>query len=107
MKLNTKQLRKQKNTITISTIESLKDIEPYFIERKTNMQGDYKDRFIKEYSELKDRTLKLERLLDKYLHNELDFKPNCDYNLLYEQFIYMSNYLKVLEIRAEIEGINI
>ena len=29
MKLNTKQLRKQKNTITISTIESLKDIEPY------------------------------------------------------------------------------
>ena len=34
MKLNTKQLRKQKNTITISTKESLKDIEPYFIERK-------------------------------------------------------------------------
>lgn len=36
MKLNTKQLRKHKNTITISTKESLKDIEPYFIERRSN-----------------------------------------------------------------------
>lgn len=36
MKLNTKQLRKQKNTITISTKESLKDIEPYFIEEESN-----------------------------------------------------------------------
>jgi hypothetical protein len=35
MKLNTKQLRKQKNTITISTKESLKDIEPYTRERGT------------------------------------------------------------------------
>ena len=37
MKLNTKQLRKQKNTITISTTESLKDIEPYFIKREEPM----------------------------------------------------------------------
>jgi hypothetical protein len=36
MKLNTKQLRKQKNTVTISTKESLKDIEPYFIEKESN-----------------------------------------------------------------------
>ncbi len=67
----------------------------------------YQERFIKEYNELHDRTVKLDNMLKKYKNGELNFEPDCPYELLYTQLIYMVNYLCVLEKRAEIEGIKL
>ena len=67
----------------------------------------YQERFIKEYNELHDRTVKLDNMLKKYKNRELDFEPNCPYELLYTQLIYMVNYLCVLEKRAKIENIKL
>ena len=67
----------------------------------------YQEIFIKEYNELHDRTVKLDNMLKKYKNGELDFEPDCPYELLYTQLIYMINYLCVLEKRAEIEDIKL
>lgn len=68
---------------------------------------DYKERFKVEYAELKERYDKLHKMLVKYEAGTLDFKPTCSIELLKEQASYMGNYLRVLEIRAEIEKIEI
>ena len=68
---------------------------------------DFKERFRAEYFQLKDRTEKLEAMLNKYRLGTLNFTPNCSYELLYEQFIYMKQYLRLLESRAKIENISI
>ena len=67
----------------------------------------YQERFIKEYNELHNKTVKLDNMLKKYKNGELDFEPDCPYELLYTQLIYMVNYLCVLEKRAEIENIKL
>lgn len=68
---------------------------------------DYKERFKKEYRELKQRYNKLHKMLIKYEANTLDFEPTCSLELLKEQASYMGNYLRILEIRAEIEKIQL
>ena len=67
----------------------------------------WEERFVKEYFELKDRTEKLGNMLSAYLADELNFTPNCSYNLLHEQYVYMKNYLDVLKRRAIIECIDL
>lgn len=71
---------------------------------QTNME-DWKERFIKEYKELKDKYDKLDRMTVKYEAVTLDFEPNCSLELLKEQKMYMGNYLRILKIRSEIEKI--
>ena len=36
---------------------------------------------------------------------DFNFTPKCDYELLYEQLVYMRQYQRILECRAEIEGV--
>lgn len=67
----------------------------------------YQVRFLNEYNELKVRTFRLKNMLAKYKKGELDFKPDCSYELLHEQYIYMKQYLDVLKRRARIENIDI
>lgn len=67
----------------------------------------YKKRMLKEYFELKERTEKLGRLLDKHLYGELDFELNCPVALLESQYYTMQAYLSILAQRAEIEGIEL
>lgn len=69
------------------------------------ISSDYKDRFKAEYIQTKIRYDKLNQLLAKLDAKTLDFEPNCSKSLLMEQKHYMSEYLRVLEIRAEIEAI--
>ena len=69
--------------------------------------GDYKDRFKAEYFQTKIRYDKLHRMLIKYEANTLTFEPKCSIELLKEQKMYMGNYLRMLEIRAEIENIEL
>ena len=68
---------------------------------------DWKERVVQEYKELKERYNKLHKMIVKYEAGTLDFTPNCSLGLLKEQEMYMGEYLRVLEIRSEIEGIDL
>ena len=68
---------------------------------------DWKERFVHEHKELKERYNKLHKMLIKYEAGTLDFTPNCSLELLKEQKMYMGEYLRILEIRSEIEDIDL
>ena len=68
---------------------------------------DWKERVVQEYKELKERYNKLHKMIIKYEASTLDFTPNCSLELLKEQKKYMGEYLRILEIRAEIENIDL
>lgn len=61
----------------------------------------------REYHETKERYEKLNRLLVKHAASTLDFTLKCPIELLKAQREHMSDYLYTLEIRAEIEGVNL
>lgn len=69
--------------------------------------SDYKERFKAEYLQTKIRYEKLHTMTIKYEAGTLGFEPSCSLELLKEQKSYMGNYLRMLEIRAEIEQINL
>ena len=68
---------------------------------------DFKDRARAEYYQLKIRHKGLARMLKKYKEGTLEFTPNCSYDLLHTQLVYMEYYMNVLEERAKIEGIEL
>ena len=68
---------------------------------------DYKDRFKAEYYQTKIRYDKIHKMLIKYEAGTLGFEPSCPLEILEKQACYMGNYLKTLEIRAEIEKIEL
>ena len=68
---------------------------------------DYKERFKAEYLQTKIRYQKLHRMCIKYEAGTLDFTPTCSLELLKEQKAAMGRYLGCLEVRAEIEGIEL
>lgn len=74
---------------------------------KMRGSADYKERFKAEYCQTKIRYDKLHQMLIKYEAGTLDFTPTCDIEILERQARYMGNYLKCLEIRAEIEKIKL
>ncbi len=67
----------------------------------------YKDRFKAELYQLAKRRENLGKFLKKYKNGELDFKPDCSYETLHEQYIYMGLYLDVLYLRAGIEQVTL
>lgn len=67
----------------------------------------WKERFVQEYVELKEKAEKLSAMLEKYQAGTLPFTPKCSYNLFYEQYVYMKQYLRVLRERASIEGVEL
>lgn len=69
--------------------------------------NDYKDRFIAEYVQTKIRYEKLHKMIVKYEAGKLDFTPSCSLELLKKQASAMGNYLYILEMRAEIEGVDL
>lgn len=71
------------------------------------LDADYKKRFIAEYWQTKNRYDALHRMTIKYEAGTLNFTPSCSLELLKEQKAHMGNYLRVLEIRAEIEKIDL
>ena len=68
---------------------------------------DYKERFKAEYYQTKIRYEKLHNMIVKYEAGTLNFTPNCSLELLKRQAAIMGNYLYCLEMRAEIEGIEL
>ena len=69
--------------------------------------ADYKERFKAEYYQLEKRVINLTIMLNNYWEGSLQFKPNCSYDLLHEQLVYMKNYKRILEEIAKIENIEL
>lgn len=74
---------------------------------KLMQSSDYKDRFKAEYYQLEIRYYKLRNVIHKYEFGELDFELSCPIEMLKEQSDFMERYLRILELRAEIEGISL
>ena len=68
---------------------------------------DFKDRFKAEYYQLKIRYDKLHKMVVKMEAGTLEFEPKCHIDLFRNQLSAMGNYLYILEVRAEIEGIEL
>jgi len=71
------------------------------------LSEDYRERFLAEYWQTKIRHDRLHEMLIKHSADTLGFVPACPDELLVSQVTYMMQYLKCLEIRAEIEGIDL
>lgn len=78
--------------------------------------ADYKERFKAEYYQTKNRYERLKKFNTKieaaravkYSTKSVDMpKHDCPDDLLREQQSVMGNYLHILEVRAEIEGITL
>ena len=69
--------------------------------------SDYKERFKAEYEQLRIRINGLEKMLEKYKNDALNFTPSCSYDLLNGQLKSMKLYSSYLEERAEIEKIQL
>ena len=68
---------------------------------------DYKERFKAEYLQLKIRVEGLRKMLIKWDADKLDFTPLCPRAVYLTQKRYMEEYLNQLEVRAEIEDIEL
>lgn len=77
------------------------------------LSGDYKARFVAEYRQTKIRYERLKKFCNRIeaahrSSGKLDMpKHDCDLDLLSEQLNAMGHYIHVMEIRAEIEHIEL
>ena len=71
------------------------------------ISGDYKERFKAEYYQLLIRFDTLGSMLIKWEKNMLDFEPKCSKETIENQLIFMQDYMDILLLRAEIEGIDL
>ena len=74
---------------------------------KLMLNSDYKERLIKEYTELKTRYNRLQEILNKWDEGKLDFTPTCPRELYNMQLRAMKEYLDILVIRAKFEDIQL
>lgn len=69
--------------------------------------GDYRDRFAAEYLQTRIRYNRLHNMLVKADAGTLDFTPTCPLDMLRDQAAHMGQYLYDLEVRAEIEDVEL
>ena len=69
--------------------------------------ADYKERIKAEYHQTKIRYDKLHKMIVKADAGTLEFTPTCPIELLKEQKAAMGRYLYCLEVRAQIEKIDL
>lgn len=71
------------------------------------LSDDYTERFKAEYHQVVNRANKLRKMVKDYKNGKLDFEPTCSIDLLMWQLRSMDDYIYVLKIRAEVEGISL
>ena len=71
------------------------------------LSTDHLDRFKAEYYQTKTRYDKLHNMVVKMEAGTLDFEPTCPIELFKRQLNAMGQYLYVLEIRAQMEGVEL
>lgn len=69
--------------------------------------ADYRERFKAEYYQTRIRYDKLHKMIVKMEAGTCDFAPSCSLEINKEQAKYMGMYLHVLEVRAQIEKIEL
>jgi len=69
--------------------------------------ADYKERFKAEYYQLETRYVKLNAMVDKWDKGELNFVPTCPRATYDFQLKAMKEYLGILQIRAQMEGVEL
>ena len=69
--------------------------------------ADYKERFKAEYYQTVIRYEKLDAMLQKWDHGELNFEPTCPRSTYNIQIKAMTDYIAILEARAVMEGIRL
>ncbi len=67
----------------------------------------FKDRFKAEYYQTKIRYDKLHIMVVKMEAGTLEFEPTCTINFFKDQLAAMGKYLYMLEVRAQIEGVEL
>lgn len=92
---------KEKNKMFEQRFKDLKDTTDAMVSE------DYSVRFVAEYYQTKIRYNKLHKMTIKYEAGTLTFSPSCSLELLNTQKRAMGEYLHALEVRAEIEGIEL
>lgn len=71
------------------------------------LSDDYTERFVAEYHQVKGRRDALSAMLVKWDAGTLGFEPACPKSLLLQQKRHMDDYLHVLEVRAELEEVEL
>lgn len=71
------------------------------------VSSDYKERFKAEYIQLKNRYEGLKGMVEKWDNGTLSFTPTCPRELYDAQLSAMENYKKVLEMRADLEDVDL
>lgn len=71
------------------------------------LSTDHLDRLRAEYYQTKTRYDKLHNMVVKMEAGTLDFEPTCPIELFKRQLNAMGQYLYVLEIRAQMEGVEL
>lgn len=69
--------------------------------------NDYKERFKAEFWQLSIRYHKLKDIVSRAEVNLLDYRPQCPLYVLRIQLEEMKEYMRTLQERAEIEGIDL
>ena len=90
-------------------INNINDMDEITLENTVSLMThpDYKVRFIAEYMQAKIRYNSLHKMIIKYEAGTLDFTPTCDISVLEDQAYHLGCYLKTLEIRSEVEKIEL
>ena len=68
---------------------------------------DYKERFIAEFVQVKNRYYGLKSMIDKWNEGTLSFTPTCPRETYNFQLRAMKDYMDILIVRAKIEGIEL
>lgn len=91
------------------TVEEIEQLDEITLRETVGLMNseDYRDRFVAEYLQTRIRYMSLHKMCIRYEAGTLTFTPKCSLELLKEQKSYMGNYLRCLEVRAEIEGITL
>ena len=91
------------------TVEEIEHLDEITLRETVGLMNseDYRDRFVAEYLQTRIRYMSLHKMCIRYEAGTLSFTPKCSLELLKEQKSYMGNYLRCLEVRAEIEGITL
>lgn len=71
------------------------------------LSGDYRERFIAEYRQVKIRRDKLRMMVDRWDAGLLEFTPTCSRDIYGFQLYVMDGYIDILRRRAEIKGIEL
>ena len=74
---------------------------------KLMLSDDYKERFIAEYMQIKNRYEGLSRMIENWDKGTLSFVPTCPREIYNFQLRAMKDYMDILVVRAKIEDIKI